>query len=75
VKRVHLYGTVRSHLNTKAVLLKKKFIHSTYFRKIFHILGFTSWNKGTAVAQWLRYCATNRKVASSIPDDVTGIFH
>jgi hypothetical protein len=28
---------------------------------------------GTAVAQWLRYCATNRKVAGSIPDDVTGI--
>jgi hypothetical protein len=29
----------------------------------------------TAVAQWLRYCATNRKVAVSIPDDVIGIFH
>ena len=25
--------------------------------------------------QWLRYCATNRKVAGSIPADVTGIFH
>ena len=31
--------------------------------------------KGTAVAQWLRCCATNRKVAGSIPDGVTGIFH
>jgi hypothetical protein len=30
---------------------------------------------GTAVAQWLRYCATNRKVAGSIPDGVTGVFH
>jgi len=30
---------------------------------------------GTAVAQWLRYCATNRKVAGSIPDGVIGIFH
>ena len=29
---------------------------------------------GTAVAQWLRCCATNRKVAGSIPDGV-GIFH
>ena len=29
----------------------------------------------TAVAQWLRCCATNRKVAGSIPDGVTGIFH
>jgi hypothetical protein len=27
------------------------------------------------VAQWLRYCAANRKVAVSIPDDVIGIFH
>jgi hypothetical protein len=28
-----------------------------------------------AVAQWLRHCATNRKVAGSIPDGVIGIFH
>ena len=30
---------------------------------------------GTAVAQWLRCCATNRKFAGSIPDGVIGIFH
>jgi len=30
---------------------------------------------GTAVAQWLRCFATNRKVAGSIPDGVIGIFH
>ena len=30
---------------------------------------------GTAVAQWLRYCATNLKVAGSIQAGVTGIFH
>ena len=29
----------------------------------------------TAVAQCLRCCATKRKVAGSIPDSVTGIFH
>ena len=29
---------------------------------------------GTAVAQRLRYCATNRKVAGSIPDGVSGFF-
>jgi len=29
----------------------------------------------TAVAQWLRCCATNRKVAGSIPDGVIRIFH
>ena len=26
-------------------------------------------------AQWLRCCATNRKVAGSIPDGFIGIFH
>ena len=30
---------------------------------------------GTAVAQWLRCCATNCKFAGSIPDGVIGIFH
>ena len=30
---------------------------------------------GTAVVQWLRCCATNRKVAGSIPEGVIGIFH
>jgi len=30
--------------------------------------------KGTAVAQWLRCCATNRKIASSIPAGVSGFF-
>ena len=29
---------------------------------------------GTAVAQWLRCCATNRKVAVSIPAGVNGFF-
>ena len=29
----------------------------------------------TAVAQWLRCCATNRKVAGLIPAGVIGIFH
>ena len=30
---------------------------------------------GTSVAQYLRCCATNRKVAGSIPGGVIGIFH
>jgi len=29
---------------------------------------------GTAVAQWLRRCATNRKVAGSVPAGVIGFF-
>ena len=35
----------------------------------------TEYIGGTAVAQWLRCCATNRKVGGSIPDGVIGIFH
>jgi len=34
---------------------------------------YTDW--GTAIAQWLRCCATNQKVAGLIPDGVIGIFH
>jgi len=43
---------------------KCKFLH----RKETHYMG-------TAVAQWLRCCVTNRKVAGSIPVGVIGIFH
>ena len=31
--------------------------------------------QGTAVAQWLMFCATNRKVAGLIPAGDIGIFH
>jgi hypothetical protein len=31
-------------------------------------------SRGTAVAQWLRCCATNRKVAGSITAGVSGLF-
>ena len=30
---------------------------------------------GTAIAHWLRCCATNRKVVGSIPVGISGIFH
>jgi hypothetical protein len=30
--------------------------------------------RGTAVAQWLRYCATNQKVTGSIPNVVMEFF-
>jgi hypothetical protein len=49
--------------------------------KCVHFFGFSLlfWcpsrlHEGTAVAQWLRYCATNRKVAGSIPPGVSGFF-
>jgi len=35
----------------------------------------TSLRMGTAVAQWLKCCATKRKVAGSIANGVIPIFH
>ena len=43
--------------------------HGVVYRRTFDRIGCT------AVAQWLRCCATNRKVVGSIPDGVIGIFH
>ena len=34
-----------------------------------------SLNRGHAWHSWLKHCATNRKVADSIPDGIVGIFH
>ena len=42
---------------------------------MFRILFVFNDSVRTAVAQWLRCCATNRKLAGSIPDGVIGIFH
>jgi len=39
---------------------------------IFKMSSYGIW--GTAVAQWLRCCATNWKVAGSIPAGVSGFF-
>ena len=43
---------------------------------LLHVCYLTTlpFSGGTAVAQWLRCCASNRKVAVSIPADVTGFF-
>jgi len=35
---------------------------------------FPTFSAGTAVAQWLRCCATNRKDPDSIPAGVNGFF-
>ena len=42
-------------------------IHSLYSVLVYSYT-FTKW------CSWLRRCATNRKVAGSIPDDAVGIF-
>jgi len=39
-----------------------------------HCKVIVSYFIGMAVAQWLWRCATNRKVAGSIPNGVIGIF-
>ena len=51
------------------------------FQEILKLRNQKNWNfaiycihMGTAVAQWLRSCATNRKVAGSIPAGVSGFF-
>jgi len=43
-------------------------------RVVGHDAVYISTQVGTAVAQWLRCCATNRKVAGSIPAGVSGFF-
>ena len=42
---------------------------------VYLLIRISPSSSGTAVAQWLRRCATHQKVAGSIPDGVIGIFH
>ena len=44
-------------------------------RRLYLFLPYYLTCMGTAVAQWLRRCATNQKVAVSIPDGAFLIFH
>ena len=60
----HVINIILSLRNFKGILPSSK---ATYYYYYYY------W--GTAVAQWLRCCATNRKVAGSIPDGVIGISH
>ena len=50
------------------------YVHKLYWCFVILSLKHVSC-RGAAVVQWLRCCATNRKVAGSIPAGVTGIFH
>jgi hypothetical protein len=69
---------VRSHHQVGCETLNKK-IHTTIQDLVptiaLYFYSFIFYRLRTIVAQWLRYCATNRKDAGSIPDGVTGIFH
>ena len=55
----------------------RPFAKYTQCLKIFYLILplICNFVRGTAVAQWLRCCATNRKVSASIPDGVIGIFY
>jgi hypothetical protein len=42
---------------------------------IFGLIRLQTHTRGTRWRSWLGHCATNQKVAGSISDDTTGIFH
>jgi hypothetical protein len=50
-------------------------LHGIFITLFLLFMSLNDFSGGHAVAQWLRHCATNRKVAGSIPDGVIGIFH
>ena len=70
-ERYGFYG-VYGILRVKSVLQfsYNSHLHNLTIPQFYYATGYFN-----AVAQWLRCCATNRKVARSIPDGVIGIFH
>jgi hypothetical protein len=63
------------HLISEHACMHAQALSLCHFTTSYWIVPITAHYRGHTVAQWLRHCATNRKVAGSIPDDVTGIFH
>jgi hypothetical protein len=68
-------------IKARKMLSITTFIYFVYGRFLYNMF----WSKGTVflslfiylghvVAQWLRHCTTNWKVAGLIPDGVIGIF-
>jgi hypothetical protein len=64
-------GSERLVLSPDISPYQNAFICSHYSNLVFS----QSLRDTLLVAQWLRHCVTNRKVAGSIPDGDTGIFH
>jgi hypothetical protein len=64
-----------SHDSTFTVTVEGTSNANQYRTSRFHKNGMYTVYAGTAVAQWLRCCATNRKVAGSIPASVSAIIH
>jgi hypothetical protein len=53
---------------------KQKLLCRCCDERTVNFVHFNTQSRGTAVAQSLRCCATNRKVAGSIPASVSGFF-
>jgi len=63
------------HINTKPTVLVRGMDSTKFpFPYVGVICTRSLQELGTAVAQWLRCCATYRKVAGSIPAGVSGFF-
>jgi hypothetical protein len=69
-KRQELQATV-------SLIQQDQLILQTYLEVVYtvHYIARQFGLQGYKLAQWLRFCATNRKVAGSIPDGVIGFFH
>ena len=63
---------IRTHMSNKCAYWFKS---APSRDRHFFILRNRPYSLGTAVAKWLRYCVTNRKVAGLIPAGVIGIFY
>jgi hypothetical protein len=68
--------------NLRLVLQKTPYISQRYYLVHKTLISYTKKRRTKTemrwplmVTQWLRYCATNRKVAGSISDGVIGFFH
>ena len=61
------------HLHTLTLITFIAYLFKLGGRMFSQLLHSVHW--GTRWCSWLGHCATSRKVADSIPDGVTGIFH
>jgi len=82
LRNLKMYEIARIFCLQKSSSLLKRFhdfviatIHlkSGHDRFLPHYLYFLTTDQETAVSQWLRRCATNRKVAGSIPAGISGL--
>jgi hypothetical protein len=68
----HLHSVTFKHKDKLTTVL---FSHCPSYTQACRFFFNITLLKGTRWSSWLRHCATSRKIAGSIPDGVTGIFH